>query len=49
LPPVFADAFADANVENFLDNFSDPQCEHFAPCQLPERTRSSLSFSHPSQ
>jgi len=46
--PVFpaGPAVEAAKVENFLDNFSEPQCRHFAPCQSRERTRISLSFSH---
>lgn len=35
-----------AKVENFLDNFSEPQCGHFVPCQSLDRTKISLSFSH---
>ena len=42
LPPTLAAA----KVENFLANFSAPQCGHFVPCQLLERTRISLSFLH---
>lgn len=41
-----APAVAAAKVENFLDNFSEPQCGHFVPCQSLERTRISLSCSH---
>jgi len=40
---------AEANVENFLDNFFEPQCGHSAPFQSLERTRISLSRSHFSQ
>jgi hypothetical protein len=39
-------AVAAAKVEKFFDNFSEPQCGHFVPCQSLERTRISLSFSH---
>jgi hypothetical protein len=41
-----APAVAAAKVENFLDNFAEPQCGHFVPSQSLERTRISLSFSH---
>lgn len=41
-----APAAAEAKVENFLDNFSEPQCGHLVPCQSLERTRISLSCSH---
>ena len=41
LPPAL-----EANTENFLDSFVEPQCGHLVPSQLLERTRSSLSFSH---
>jgi len=44
-----APAVAEANVENFLDILVEPQCGHFVPSQLLERTRISLSFSHLSQ
>jgi len=40
---------AEANTESFFSNFVEPQCGHFAPFQLLERTRISLSFSHFSQ
>lgn len=36
----------DANVENFLASFVEPQCGHFVPAQSLERTRISLSLSH---
>jgi hypothetical protein len=36
----------DANTENFFASFAEPQCGHFVPSQLLERTSSSLSFSH---
>jgi len=39
-------AEAEAKVENFLDNFSEPQCGHLVPCQSLDRTRTSLSRSH---
>jgi len=42
LPP----ALLDANVENFFSSFVEPQCGHFVPSQLLERTRISLSFPH---
>jgi len=35
-----------ANVENFFDNRSEPQCGHFVPSHSLERTRISLSLSH---
>lgn len=37
---------ADANVENFFSSLVEPQCGHFVPSHLLERTRISLSFSH---
>jgi hypothetical protein len=40
---------AAANVENFLDNFFEPQCGHSEFFQSVERTRISLSRSHFSQ
>jgi len=45
LPP----ALAEANSENFFDIFVEPQCGHFVPFQLLERTRISLSRAHFSQ
>ncbi len=36
----------EANVENFFDNFAEPQCGHFVPSHSLERTSISLSFSH---
>jgi hypothetical protein len=54
-PPLPDDAVrvepapAEANVENFLDNFLEPQRGHSAPFQSLERTRISLSRSHFSQ
>jgi hypothetical protein len=46
---VFAPAVAEANVENFLDNFGEPQCGHLVPARSLERIRISLSRSHFSQ
>jgi hypothetical protein len=40
-PPV-----EEANTENFLSSFVEPQYGHGVPCQSLERTRSSLSFPH---
>ena len=40
---------AEANTENFLDNFFEPQCGHAVPFQSLERTRVSLSRPHFSQ
>jgi hypothetical protein len=40
---------AEANVENFLDNFFEPQCGHSEFFQSVERTRISLSRPHFSQ
>jgi hypothetical protein len=40
---------AEAKVENFLDNFLEPQCGHSEPFQSIVRTRISLSFPHFSQ
>ena len=42
-------ATEEANTDSFFDSLVDPQCGHFAPCHLLERTRSSLSCSHFSQ
>lgn len=42
-------AVADAKVENFLASLVEPHLGHFAPFQLLERTRISLSHSHFSQ
>jgi hypothetical protein len=39
-------AVADANTENFLESFVEPQCGHFAPFQSLDRTSTSLSRSH---
>jgi hypothetical protein len=36
----------EANTENFLASFVEPQCGHFVPFQSLERTRISLSRSH---
>jgi hypothetical protein len=35
----------DANTENFLFSFVEPQCGHLVPSQSLERTSTSLSFS----
>ena len=43
---VVVPAVADANTENFFSSFVEPQCGHFVPSQLLERTSISLSFSH---
>jgi hypothetical protein len=45
--PLFA--VDEANVENFFSILAEPQCGHFVPVQLLERTRISLSRSHFSQ
>lgn len=42
-------ALAEANTENFLASFVEPQFGHFVPFQSLERTRISLSRSHFSQ
>jgi hypothetical protein len=42
-------ALAEANTENFLASFVEPQFGHFVPFQSLERTRISLSLSHFSQ
>jgi hypothetical protein len=39
----------EAKTESFLESLVEPQCGHFVPFQLEERTRISLSFSHCSQ
>jgi hypothetical protein len=48
-PVLAAPVLAEAKVENFLDNFFEPQCGHSVPFQSLERTRISLSCSHFSQ
>jgi hypothetical protein len=48
-PALAGPALAEANVENFLDNFFEPQCGHSAFFQFVERTRISLSRLHRSQ
>jgi hypothetical protein len=45
LPP----AVDDAKVENFLDNFFEPQCGQGVPSQRLERTSTSLSCSQLAQ
>jgi hypothetical protein len=42
LPPLTLEA----NTEKFFVNFVEPQCGHFVPSQLLERTSTSLSFAH---
>jgi|GEM_PF-3528986 len=39
-------AVEEAKVENFFASRVEPQCGHFVPSQLLERTRISLSRSH---
>jgi hypothetical protein len=39
----------EANTDNFFVSLTDPQCGHWVPFSLRERTRISLSFSHFSQ
>jgi hypothetical protein len=41
-----AEALDDANTDSFFSSFVEPQCGHFAPFHLLERTRISLSRSH---
>jgi len=36
----------EAKTENFFASFVEPQCGHFVPSQLLERTSTSLSRSH---
>jgi len=36
---------AEANTDNFLDSFVEPQCGHLLPFQRLERTSTSLSRS----
>ena len=43
-PP--APAEEEANTDNFLASFVEPQRGHFVPCQSVDRTRISLSCSH---
>jgi len=49
LPAGLAPAPAAANVENFFDNFLEPQCGHSEFFQSAERTRISLSRPHCAQ
>ena len=42
-------AEAEANTDNRLESFVEPQCGHLVPRHLLERTRISLSRSHFSQ
>jgi hypothetical protein len=42
-------AVDEAKVENFFSNLVEPQCGHFVPVHLLERTMISLSRSHFSQ
>ena len=44
LPPA-----VEATTENFFASLDEPQCGHFVPSQLLERTITSLSFRHFSQ
>jgi hypothetical protein len=44
-----ADEPDEANTDSFFSSFIEPQCGHFAPFHLLERTRISLSRSHFSQ
>jgi hypothetical protein len=44
LPPM-----AEANTDNILESFAEPQCGHFVPFHLLERTKISLSCSQLSQ
>jgi len=39
----------EAKTDSFLVNFAEPQCGHFVPFQSLDRTKTSLSFSHPLQ
>jgi hypothetical protein len=36
----------DANTDNFLLNFVEPQCGQAVPSHLMDRTSNSLSFPH---
>jgi hypothetical protein len=45
LTPDVAPAVDEANTENFLVNFFEPQCGH-APVSLDDRTSNSNSLSH---
>jgi hypothetical protein len=46
---VSAEGTDEANTDKRFESLADPQCGHFVPFQLLERTSSSLSFSHFSQ
>jgi hypothetical protein len=46
LPDGFGPAPAEAKVENFFDNFFEPQCGHSELFQSIVRTSISLSFPH---
>jgi len=49
--PELAGALAadEANTDSLFSNFVEPQCGHFVPFHLLDRTRISLSLSHFSQ
>jgi hypothetical protein len=47
--PSVALPVEEANTDNFLESFGEPQCGHFVPFHSFERTSISLSFSHFSQ
>jgi hypothetical protein len=36
----------EANTDNFLLNFVEPQCGHSVPSHFVDRTSTSLSFPH---
>lgn len=53
LPEQFAGSLAlppdEAKTDSFFSNFTEPQWGHFVPSHALERTRISLSRSHPAQ
>jgi len=49
LSPAPAPETLEAKTERFFVNFVDPQWGHFVPFQSLDRTRISLSRSHPPQ
>ena len=48
-PASLDEPLLEANTDSFLVSLAEPHTGHFAPFQLLERTRISLSFSHFSQ
>jgi hypothetical protein len=49
VPATSSAAPLEANTENFLSSFWEPQCGQAVPFQALERTNTSLSLPQPSQ